>query len=222
MNLNIRPAPVRAFLGALLLGVALSSGGAPAVRAETPLAEAVPCLPCHSRAGMRERPQVPSILGQDARYLIHQITAFQRQFAPRASGFLRLERKHPVMSTQAPKVAHADIGLVADHFASQACVNAWELDGGRTRPLPQPLLANRCFLCHGQAGRSRHAFVPSLAGQRRDYLRKQILSFRDTRRTDLSQKGAARVHNMMTRQGAQLTDEQVATLADYFASQPCR
>lgn len=211
----------KTLLGAAVVfaATALAATAAPA---EQPLSAAVPCLSCHGRAHLHEKPQVPSILGQDAKYLIHQITAFQREFAPHGSGFTRLERKHPVMSAEAPKVEHEDIEAVADYFSRQACVNARDLDGGPSDPLPQPSLANRCFLCHGEAGRSRHVFIPTLAGQRRTYLSVQLKSFRDTRWIDLTRPGQSRVHSMMTRQGMPLDDAQIDGLAAYFASQSCR
>ena len=165
---------------------------------------------------------VPSILGQDAKYLIHQITAFQRDFAPRAGGFTRLERKHPVMSNEAPHVAHEDIGKVALYFSRQACVNARDIDGGPSEPLPRPVMANRCFLCHGEAGRSHHVFIPKLAGQRLGYLRSQLKSFRDTRWIDLTRPGQSRVHSMMTRQGMPLSDAEIEDLSVYFSSEDCR
>jgi len=103
-----------------------------------------------------------------------------------------------------------------------ACVNARDLDGGPSDPLPQPPLANRCFLCHGEAGRSRHVFIPTLAGQRRSYLSAQLKSFHDTRWIDLTRPGPSRVHSMMTRQGMPLNDAQIDDLAAYFSSQNCR
>lgn len=210
----------RGLLGAAVFAAAaLHATVAPA---EPPLSAAVPCLPCHGPAQLHDRPQVPSILGQDAKYLIHQIVAFQREFAPRGSGFSRLERKHPVMSAEAPKIEHEDIEAVANYFSRQACVSARDLDGGPSDPLPQPPLANRCFLCHGEAGRSRHAFIPTLAGQRRSYLSAQLKSFRDTRWIDLTRPGQSRVHSMMTHQGMPLNDAQIEDMAAYFASQSCR
>ena len=203
-----------------LLAAAFLNG--PAASDEPPLSAAVTCLPCHGRAHLHEKPQVPSILGQDVRYLIHQITAFLRDFCPSCSGFKRLERKHPVMSAEAPKVVHEDIEAVADYFSRQACVNARDLDGGPADPLPPTPLAKRCFLCHGEAGRSRHAFIPTLAGQRRAYLSAQLKSFRDTRWIDLTRPGPSRVHSMMTRQVSYLNDAQIEDMAAYFSSQNCR
>jgi len=40
-------------------------------------------------------------------------------------------------------------------------------------------LAATCFACHGTDGRSVNGVPPSLAGQNRDYLLKQMQEFRD-------------------------------------------
>lgn len=214
MSAGTRPA-------AVLLLTALAA--APVSAAEPPLPEAVPCLPCHGRENLANKPEVPSILGQDAKYLIHQIIAFQRDLCPTCQGFTRLDRRHPVMSERSHKVDKKDAETVAAYFRSQACVNAWELDGGATEPLAKPQIANTCFLCHGEAGRSRHAFIPTLAGQRRNYLRVQLRAFRDTKWSDRTRPVERyRVHNMMTRQGQRLNDAEIDGLAAYFSSQPCR
>lgn len=207
------------WIAVVLAGAVLSDRAAVA---EQLLAAAAPCLSCHGPEGLARKPRVPSILGQDAKYLIHQITAFQREFAPRGSGFTRLERKHPVMNAQAPKIKRADVVAVAHYFADQPCINAHDLDGSPADPPPPPPQVQRCFVCHGEAGRSHHAFVPTLAGQRRDYLRVQLRSFRDTHWVDMTRPGRSRTHNMMTRQGAYLSDAQIDDLAAYFAGQSCR
>lgn len=190
--------------------------------AEQVLAAAAPCLSCHGREGLVRKPGVPSIMGQDAKYLIHEIIAFQREFTPQGSGFTRLERKHPVMNAQAPKVKREDVAAVAYYFAGQPCINARDLDGGPAQSPPPPPEVRRCFVCHGEAGRSHHAFVPTLAGQRQGYLRAQLRSFRDTRWIDMTRPGKSRTHSMMTRQGAHLSDAQIDDLAAYFAGQSCR
>lgn len=206
-----------------MLAVAGAMGFGPVARAAgEPLPQAVPCLSCHGRANLAKLPEVPNILGQDAKYMMHQITAFQRQFVPGKTRFLRLERRHPVMNGEAPKVDRDDIQVVAEYFAAQACVSARDIDGGPSESLPPPKLAVRCSLCHGEGGRSRHAFIPSLAGQRMTYLRKQMQEFRDTKWEDFIDDDPARAHRMMTRQGTPLDDAQIDTLAHYFASLPCR
>jgi cytochrome c553 len=69
-----------------------------------------------------------------------------------------------------------------------------------------------CALCHSADGISRMAKFPKLAGQRPDYIAKQLRDFRAQRR-----------HNdggpMLTNAGA-LTDEQIDEVVTYFGSLP--
>ena len=66
-----------------------------------------------------------------------------------------------------------------------------------------------CVACHGADGNSVNPIWPKLAGQHAAYLEKQIKDFRDGRRKD----------PMMSAMVATLSDEDIANLAAYFASQ---
>ena len=69
-----------------------------------------------------------------------------------------------------------------------------------------------CAACHGQKGISSNPLWPSLAGQQQTYLENQIKAFRDGARTDVSMQPFV----------ANLTDEDVADLAAYYAGlSPC-
>lgn len=70
----------------------------------------------------------------------------------------------------------------------------------------------RCGYCHGIDGVSSSPSFPNLAGQRSDYLRKQLRDFRDGRRTNSN--------GVMATQAEGLDRETIAQLADYFAGQP--
>lgn len=65
-----------------------------------------------------------------------------------------------------------------------------------------------CAACHGPAGISPNDQWPNLAGQKQGYLIKQITAFRDGQRND----------PMMAPMVKNLTDEDIANLAAYFAS----
>ena len=69
--------------------------------------------------------------------------------------------------------------------------------------------AQLCAACHGPDGNSVNAAWPNLAGQGAEYLRKQLLDYR-------AQK---RVNDQMSPMAANLSDEDIADLAAYFASQ---
>ncbi len=69
-------------------------------------------------------------------------------------------------------------------------------------------LAATCFTCHGTDGRSVDGVPPSLAGQNRDYLLKQMQEFRDGKRPA----------TIMHQHVKGYTAEQLALIAGYFAS----
>jgi len=66
----------------------------------------------------------------------------------------------------------------------------------------------RCALCHGPDGASASAVYPRLAAQHPDYLQKQLKDFRDGRRKS----------DTMSDMAKDLTDEDAAGLAAYFAA----
>ncbi len=89
-----------------------------------------------------------------------------------------------------------------------AAGNAW----GQYAPAADPNyarnLAATCFTCHGTDGRSVGGVPPSLAGQNRDYLLKQLQEFRDGKRP------ATIMHQL----GKGYTNEQLNLIAGYFAA----
>ncbi len=66
-----------------------------------------------------------------------------------------------------------------------------------------------CAACHGATGISMNPMWPNLAGQKEQYLAKQIKAFRDGTRTDPT----------MAPMVAALTDDDIANLAAYYAAQ---
>ncbi len=66
-----------------------------------------------------------------------------------------------------------------------------------------------CAACHGATGVSMNPMWPNLAGQKEQYLAKQIKAFRDGTRKDPT----------MAPMVAALTDGDIANLAAYFAAQ---
>jgi len=69
-------------------------------------------------------------------------------------------------------------------------------------------LAAVCFTCHGTDGRSVNGVPPSLAGQNKDYLLKQLHEFRDGKRPA----------TIMHQHSKGYTEKQLALIAGYFAS----
>ena len=69
--------------------------------------------------------------------------------------------------------------------------------------------AGLCIACHGADGNSPAPLWPNLAGQNPGYLSKQMADFRDGRRTN----------DQMSPMAAALTDEDIADISAFFASQ---
>ena len=64
-----------------------------------------------------------------------------------------------------------------------------------------------CAACHGANGISANALWPNLAGQKADYIVKQLKAF----------KAGVRKDPLMSPQAAQLSDQDMENLAAYFS-----
>jgi len=72
-----------------------------------------------------------------------------------------------------------------------------------------------CASCHGAAGDSAMNANPKLAGQHAAYIQRQLIDFRPLPDSD----GPARVNNIMNPIAAALTDQDIADISLYLASQ---
>ncbi len=69
--------------------------------------------------------------------------------------------------------------------------------------------SDSCAHCHGTDGNSSSSLYPSLAGQTKDYLYRQIMAFKDGNRKN----------SMMSPTVGILNEQDVKDLAEYFSSQ---
>lgn len=72
--------------------------------------------------------------------------------------------------------------------------------------------ANTCVACHGANGVSNNPMYPNLAGQKEQYLAKQMKEFRDGKRQD----------PVMSAMAKPLSDADIANLAAYYAGLDCK
>jgi len=75
----------------------------------------------------------------------------------------------------------------------------------------EAIFGSRLALCHGMEGESASPVYPRLAAQHPEYMVKQLRDFREGRR-----KGT------MNEMAADLKDEEITALADYFSKKPPR
>lgn len=98
---------------------------------------------------------------------------------------------------------HVFVALLGSIFMAQAQA------AGATA---EEIVATRCATCHGAQGQSASPIFPSLAGQNREYMAKQLADF----------KAGKRISDTMTPQVADLSANDFTALAAFFAAKPSR
>ena len=180
-------------------------GGNPVIGKEK--SDAGRCQECHGADGYSSDAKIPHHAGQYAGYLIKQLNNFQ-------SG----TRKHEIMSIMAEDLSAADIADIAAYFASQKPMQG---DGAVVSPLASHLFVNgdpdraipACISCHGDGGKGRianHVFYPVIGGQRRVYLRSQLVNWKLGERSN-SPDG------IMNKIAKLLSDDEIDALANYIS-----
>jgi cytochrome c553 len=190
----------------VVLLILLLVGGAPPGRAadvEAGRRKAETCAACHGADGNATLPLMPSLAGQPPFYTHWQLLLFRDQ-----------RRQDPQMSPFAATLSDADVAELAAYYAS-------------VKPKPRPAAGfgpetmsagrrlaqvHRCDSCHA-AELPGPRYTPHLAGQSYEYLLKQLRGFKARTRGELD--GAT-----MTSVAQPLSDEEIETLARYFAALP--
>jgi cytochrome c553 len=201
---TFRPAVLLALAGALglLALLVLPALAGPLDHPGYPYAHS--CSGCHGFAGNSRSDAMPILAGMAASYVKKAMEDYAN--GRRASAEMQPFAKAIVQT------GHVDD--VASYFASQkreptpVAVDAAAAARGRTP-------AQSCGLCHGPDGRGNEAaLVPDLRAQPPGYLRAQMLLFKNGKRT-VSDPRIATVKAEMQK----LSDETIADLAAYYASQ---
>jgi cytochrome c553 len=158
-----------------------------------------PCLACHGPNGQSDIPDVPSLGGEPAFYLMVQLYMFRE----------RMRAVEP-MTSMLQGASDDDLRAMADTIAKlpapqPATTPADPARAERARALIQQ---NRCNICH-LSNFSGIENVPRLAGQREDYLLKSLRGYKDNSRRGYDAQMADVV--------ATLDDADFANLAHFLA-----
>ncbi len=168
------------------------------------------CQTCHDMQGAGDSSGAfPRLAGQPAWYLYKQMRDY-------ATGL----RKNDVMSPIAQALSDGQMQDVAAYYAAQTAPPTAQRDADSLRlqlggaisasGIPDRGVA-ACVNCHGPAGQGLPPSFPYLAGQHAAYFRLQLRFYKNgARRNDPL--------GVMRHIARQLTDEEVAALAAYFAS----
>ena len=158
------------------------------------------CIGCHGDQGNARAQTYPRLAGQPEAYLRNQLQAF-------ASG----ARSDPTMTPLALSMTERELDAFAGHFSKMPPQPNTTFSGDPARVARGEAVAraNNCTSCHGQALEGKDAY-PRLAGQGYDYLRDQLMRFKDGTRRDAT--GA------MQALTAGLSQQDIDDLAQYMAS----
>lgn len=165
------------------------------------------CQECHGVEGISSDEKIPNHAGQYANYLIKQLSNFQTG-----------ARKHDTMSIMAEDLNAKDMADIAAYFAS---LKPMQGEGGHDSPQALQLFLNgdssrnipACVSCHAAnaAGQLTPEMVyPRLAGQRRVYLRNELVNWKLGERSN-SPAG------VMQQVAKTLSDAEIDALANYIS-----
>ena len=190
--------PLRWRAAAPCLLAALMSSPGQAQTTESMPAKAALCVACHGPGGNSTMPLVPVLAGQTARYLYLQLRDFQEG-----------RRSDPQMSAMTAGLNRDDMRELSAYFAQQKPKSQdFQPDAAKARLGKAKADETLCTMCHlgGFAGQNE---IPRVAGQRFDYVKKQLDDFKARRRTNDA--------GNMTSVSNTLNDGDIDNLAHYLA-----
>lgn len=146
------------------------------------------CGRCHGARGISRDPLVPSLAGQEPHYLVAAIKAYRDH-----------EREHEDMITDK---TDAEIEDIAAYYAVQS------IDAAVEPGADIAALAAKCDRCHGPRAGESSVEVPSLDGQKYEYLVRAMREYRD------ADRGSSMMHKM----SSGFNDETIEALAAWYAN----
>lgn len=195
-----RRASAAASAAALLL--ALLTCAAPAAAGlEEGRAKAQTCVACHGENGNSTSPAFPSLSGQPKQFIVSALFQFREG-----------KRQNDIMSPLAAKLSNADMNDLAAYYSAQpAAAPQHKTAPANVEKGRQLSVQNNCVACHA-ANLMGQQHIPRVAGQQKDYLRAQLMSFKASTRGEMD--------GVMTSAAQALSQEDIDVLADYMAGLP--
>jgi cytochrome c553 len=170
--------------------------------ADTLEARLVACLACHGEKGQSAIPEVPSLGGQPAFYLLIQLFMFRERL-----------RVVELMNKVMHGLSDNDLRGMADILSRLPPPRPAEgpSDSTRTEAARALIEQHRCNFCHNP-DYSGEENVPRLAGQREDYLVKALREYKNNTRRGYDASMADVLHA--------IDDQQILDLAYFLARLP--
>ena len=183
----------------LAAGICLIAGAASAADIAAGRERAEACQACHGAEGVSENPVIPSLAGQLDKFLQWQLVFFR-------SG----RRANEIMGPMAADLTDEDVRNLGAYFASLPAgpPAVTEIDPARREAGQQIAEQHHCAACHTDTFTGKQG-APAIAHQHGEYLAKALGDYRSGARPST---GVA----AMTEAASGLSDEDIATLAQYL------
>ncbi|WP_281560453.1 c-type cytochrome [Thalassomonas sp. RHCl1] len=197
----------------LLLGLGLvNSASALEGNAEAGKAKSAMCAACHGADGNSPVPIYPNLAGQSGAYIAKQLADFKTGSATGG----KQGRNDPVMAGMVAALSEQDMADLGAFFAAQTSAAGKGAANEAGKKLYFGGQAKRkitaCVACHGADGKGMaSAGFPAVAGQNLDYLKAQLVKFREgTRAND--------TNSVMRNIAMRLSDDDIAAISEHMAS----
>ena len=152
------------------------------------------CDSCHGEGGNASGADMPSLAGQDARYFVKAMEAYQDG-----------SRQHEQMFGAVEELDDGDVADLAAYYASQEPVRR-----NVRMPLTTAEWIDRCERCHGIDGNSTDPRFPMLAGQDETYLRAALQSY----------SASTRSNSIMHAMSDPLSTADIDRIARHYSTRP--
>lgn len=170
--------------------------------------KAAVCGACHGMDGNSADPQYPKLAGQNELYIARHLQLYK-------SG----ERQNPIMAGFAAPLSAQDMRDLGAFYAAKAAMPGTGDEALKARGEMLYRGGNRdsgtpaCMACHGPSGRGNPgAAYPSLGGQHADYVKAQLIAFRDGTVYGTDDNANA----IMAGVASYLSDEDIEALSSYI------
>lgn len=196
----------------LLLALATTVFAAQAQDAGAGAKKIAMCIGCHGipgyQASFPEVHKVPMIAGQNARYIVASLVAYQKG-----------DRRHPTMRGIAAPMSEQDMADVAAYYEQQGQGGAAVTPVAAREPSPQVaalLTKGACASCHGaNFSQPIDPSYPKLAGQHADYMYVALKAYQTESNPQVGRNNA-----IMGGVAKQFTHAELKALAGYLGALP--
>jgi sulfide dehydrogenase cytochrome subunit len=178
----------------------LAAGSLSAGEVRSPSMLANTCAGCHGTNGASAGDYMPIIGGLDKSFLTTILLEYKSD-----------ERESTIMGRIAKGYSENELKAIASFFAGQEWVSAEVGTDSALVAQGKVIHKEKCKTCHEDGGRSQEDETPRVAGQWPDATRTYL--------EDCRAKGRRCAPRKMGKRVMDLTDEELAALADYYASE---